>query len=67
MYLKAIYLTLISMGPFYIENVFTWLKSAIIDAPYRVLLDVELERMRLERNEYLSGSSDEEEVDKKDA
>jgi hypothetical protein len=38
------------MTPFYIANVYKWLKMAVIDAPHRFLLDVELEAMRLERN-----------------
>jgi hypothetical protein len=50
MYLKAIYLTLISMTPFYIENFCKWVKAAVWDAPHRFILDVELERMKLERD-----------------
>jgi hypothetical protein len=50
MYLKAIYLTLVTMSPFYIENIYKWVKSALWDAPLRIMLDVELEAMRLERN-----------------
>ena len=50
MYLKAIYLTLITMSPFYIENIYKWVKSALWYAPLRIMLDVELEAMRLERN-----------------
>jgi hypothetical protein len=50
MYLKAIYITLVTMSPFYIENIYKWVKSALWDAPHRFMLDVELEAMRLERH-----------------
>jgi hypothetical protein len=50
MYLKAIYLTLVTMTPFYIENTYKWIKSALWDAPHRFMLDVELEAMKLERD-----------------
>jgi hypothetical protein len=50
MYLKAIYLTLVTMTPFYTENIYKWVKSALWDAPHRFMLDVELEAMKLERN-----------------
>lgn len=50
MYLKAIYLTLVSMTPFYVANMYKWVKMAVIDAPHRFLLDVELEAMKLERD-----------------
>jgi len=50
MYLKAVYLTLVSMTPFYVANMYKWVKMAVIDAPHRFLLDIELEVMRLERN-----------------
>lgn len=66
MYLKAVCFTLISMGPLYLENTLKWLKTAFIDAPYRFVLDVELEYMRLERIENLSPYEDDEN-DKKDA
>jgi hypothetical protein len=50
MYLKAIYLTLVTMYPFYIQNTYKWVKAALWDAPLRIMLDVELEAMRLERD-----------------
>jgi hypothetical protein len=50
MYLKAIYLTLISMTPFYVENICKWVRAAVWDAPYRFILDVDLERIKLERD-----------------
>jgi hypothetical protein len=48
--LQATYNTLVSMGPYYIESTFKWIKMALWNAPTRVLLDIQLEQMRLERN-----------------
>lgn len=43
------------MTSFYLENVCTWLKTALYDAPYRVYLDVELEKQKIKREiDYLS-------------
>jgi|TARA_R110002153_G_scaffold159004_1_gene311172 hypothetical protein len=50
MYLKAIYLTLLSMTPFYINNFCKWVKMATWDAPLRIMLDIELQAMKLERD-----------------
>jgi hypothetical protein len=50
MLLKAIYNTLFDMGPYYIESMYNWVKMALWNAPTRVILDVQLEQMRLERN-----------------
>ena len=50
MYLKAIYITLVTMTPFYTENIYKWVKAALWDAPHRFMLDVELEAMKLERD-----------------
>ena len=50
MYLKAIYLTLLSMTPFYINNFCKWVKMAAWDAPLRIMLDIELQAMKLERD-----------------
>jgi hypothetical protein len=50
MILKAIYNTLFDMGPYYIESTYNWVKMALWSAPIRVILDVQLEQMRLERN-----------------
>jgi hypothetical protein len=38
------------MGPYYIVAVYDWVKRATWEAPYRFILDVELEKIRLERN-----------------
>jgi len=50
MYLRAIYLTLISMTPFYVDNFYKWVKTAVWDAPLRLILDIELEVLKLERD-----------------
>jgi hypothetical protein len=49
-YLQAIPQAIISMGPTYIHNTYQWLKMALWDAPYRIWLDVELEKISIERN-----------------
>lgn len=49
-YLQAAMQTLTSMGPQYIINICNWLKSALCDAPFRVYLDIELEKHSIERN-----------------
>jgi len=55
MYAKAIYRTIVTMTPFYVENFCLWVKSAVWDAPYRIYLDIDLEKQKLEReNERLS-------------
>lgn len=41
-----------SMGPEYTTNVLKWVKSALWDAPYRVWLDVELQKIALDREEW---------------
>lgn len=50
MYPQAIYQTATSMGPTYIVNIYRWFKMALWDAPYRIWLDVELEKLSIERN-----------------
>jgi len=50
MFLTAIYNTTLSMGPYYIESIYKWFKLALWSAPTRVILDVQLEQLRLERN-----------------
>jgi hypothetical protein len=50
MYIKAVYRTVITMTPFYIENFCLWVKTAIWDAPRRIYLDVDLERQKIERD-----------------
>jgi hypothetical protein len=50
MLFTALYNTTLSMGPYYIESTYKWFKMALWDAPTRILLDVQLEQLRLERN-----------------
>lgn len=51
MYFKAIYRTIVSMIPFYIEHTCAWVKMAAWDAPRRVYLDIDLEYQKLERQQ----------------
>jgi hypothetical protein len=60
MLLTAIFNTAIGMGPYYMESTYKWMKMALWDAPTRIILDVQLEQLRLERN-----LSDEESGDEK--
>lgn len=50
MILTAIFNTVIGMGPYYVESTYKWLKMALWNAPTRIILDVQLEKLRLERN-----------------
>jgi hypothetical protein len=50
-YLQAFIQNLTSMGPHYITNTYKWVKMAVWDAPYRVWLDVELEKISIDRRE----------------
>ena len=50
MLLTAIFNVAIGMGPYYLNSTYMWMKMALWDAPTRVILDVKLEQMRLERN-----------------
>jgi len=50
-YLQAFIQNLTSMGPHYITNTYKWVKMAVWDAPYRVWLDVELEKISIDRCE----------------
>ena len=50
MLLKAIFNTAIGMGLYYMESTYKWLKMALWDAPTRIILDVQLEQMWLERD-----------------
>jgi hypothetical protein len=45
--------TLWQFTPQYSLNTFKWLKTAIIDAPCRLMLDIDIEQLRLKR-EYIS-------------
>jgi hypothetical protein len=38
------------MGPTYLTNIYKWVKMALWDAPYRVWLDIELEKLAIERS-----------------
>lgn len=58
MYLQAIFQTMRDMGPRYLINIYKWVKCAVWDAPFRVYLDVELEKNMIERN--LSRDEDDE-------
>ena len=49
-YPHAIMQTMIDMGPTYVHYFFTWVKMAVWDATYRVWLDIELEKISIERN-----------------
>jgi hypothetical protein len=60
MYPQAICRTITTMGPTYLLNIYAWFKMALWDAPYRVWLDVELEKLTIERN--LSNIKDEKTV-----
>ncbi|AET84963.1 hypothetical protein FK873_gp175 [Micromonas pusilla virus SP1] len=63
MLFQAIANTTVDMGPHYLTNICKWVKSAVWDAPYRVYLDVQLERQKLERNLSLQESDDESHTD----
>lgn len=60
MLLTSIFNVAIGMGPYYLNSTYKWMKMALWDAPTRVILDVQLEQLRLERN-----LSDEESGDEK--
>ena len=60
MYLQAFYQTMKSMGPQYVVNIYNWVKSAVYDAPLRLYLDIELEKLSIER--HLSLDEEEEET-----
>jgi len=38
------------MGPYYLSNTYNWIKCALWDAPHRLALDIELEKIAIERN-----------------
>jgi len=58
MYAHAIYRTVVYNGPQYFLNICDWVKTAVWNAPYRVYLDVELEKVAIEREFSLSKVSD---------
>jgi len=49
-YLQAICQTFLYMGPYYLSNTYNWIKCALWDAPHRLALDIELEKISIERN-----------------
>ena len=49
-YAQAIPQAIISMGPSYLINIYKWVKMAVWDAPSRVWLDIELEKLAIERS-----------------
>ena len=49
-YIQAICQTFIYMGTYYMTNTYSWIKCALWDAPYRFILDVELEKIAIELN-----------------
>jgi len=58
MIFQAIANTTVEMGPQYLTNIYKWVKSAVWDAPYRMYLDVQLEKQKLERNLSLQESDE---------
>ena len=50
MLFTALYNTTLSMGPYYLQSTYKWFNMALWDAPTRIILDVQLEQLRLERN-----------------
>jgi len=40
------------MSPEYTTNVLKWIKSAVWDAPYRVWLDIELQKIAYDREDW---------------
>ena len=55
-WIHAVYRTMISMGPEYTTNVLKWVKSAVCDAPYRVWLDIELQKIAYDREDWKNDS-----------
>jgi len=51
-WIHAICRTMISMGPEYTTNVLKWVKSAVWDAPHRVWLDIELQKIAYDREDW---------------
>jgi hypothetical protein len=58
MLFTALYNTTLSMGPYYLQSTYKWFKMILWDAPTRVILDVQLEQLRLERNLSRTGQSE---------
>jgi hypothetical protein len=61
MLFTALYNTTLSMGPYYLQSTYKWFKMALWDAPTRVILDVQLEQLRLERNLSRTGQGENQE------
>ena len=51
-WIHAICRTMISMSPEYTTNVLKWIKSAVWDVPYRVWLDIELQKIAYDREDW---------------
>ena len=62
MLFTALYYTMLSMGPYYLQSTYKWFKMALWDAPTRILLDVQLEQLRLERNLSHAGQGESQEA-----
>lgn len=72
-YLQAIAKTLYFSMPLYMMNTFKWTKAALVDAPCRVMLDIDIEyisikrKMWLEKNKAgLSETNNEQKTNKED-
>ena len=52
-YFVAMFNTFLQFTPQYSLNTFKWLKTAIVDEPCRLMLDIDIEQLRLKR-EYIS-------------
>jgi hypothetical protein len=61
MLFTALYNTTLSMGPYYLQSTYKWFKMALWDAPTRVILDVQLEQLRLERHLSRTGQGENQE------
>lgn len=72
-YLQAVAKTLYFTTPFYMMNTFKWVKAALVDAPCRVMLDIDIEYIYIKRQMWLkrkkadlSETNNEEKTDKED-
>ena len=53
LYLYAIAKTLYFNAPFYTMNIFKWVKCAAVDAPCRIILDIDIEYIAIKRQKWL--------------
>ena len=72
-YLQAVAKTLYFTTPFYMMNTFKWVKAALVDAPCRVILDIDIEYIYIKRQMWLkrkkadlSETNDEQKTNKED-